>query len=454
MRVYFLDAARSTIKMTKRITPSGKEAYPLVKYFTSYEETVETISDLYAVIQNHAKQGHCLIKGSLNRQLHNEDRRNATSTDDVTQYVCFDFDRFETPNLDLVLEDMGLQDVSYVVQYSSSHGLAENAGTVSAHVFMLLDKPVQAPVLKNWLIKLNIDIKSFKEQLSLSRTKTTLRWPLDVTTCQNDKLIYIAPPVFVKPLQDPLKQRIQLVKRKYGRIDATMVSDAPADALKTKERKILNDLRASEDLPPRRASSAWVGNIEVISKPDECVVTGVRESGEFIRLNINGGDSWAYWHPKNNFDLIHDFKTDAWYKTKELVPGYYKDCVSKQQSVTETPTEDDDLILAFRDFKTAHYYNGLWNPETEKLTLYQARNETQLNHWMQSHGRVLGNYIPIWDIVFEPRSAKKRVDVENHRINLFEPTEYMRLARKSHDLNSFPNITQILLHMLGENESK
>mgnify|MGYP000196181333 CR=1 FL=1 len=26
-------------------------------------------------------------------------------------------------------------------------------------------------------------------------TRETLRWPLDVTTCQNDKLLFVAPPV-------------------------------------------------------------------------------------------------------------------------------------------------------------------------------------------------------------------------------------------------------------------
>jgi hypothetical protein len=452
MLIYFLGATRPAVPLTKRITPTTIEAYPLVKYFTSYREEVKTAQDLFNAIQAHAAQGHCLIKGKLNRQLTDEDRREATKTDDPTQFICLDFDRYEAPGLEDTLKAMGLADVSYVLQYSARHGLPDLMGTVSAHVFMLLDAPLQAPLLKNWLMNLNMSLPALKDQLSLSRTMTTLRWPLDITTCQNDKLIYIAPPTFDPALRDPLKQRIRYIKQKQDHIPVASIPEVHIGALKKTEREILNTLRISEGLPPRVARTAWVKDIEVISRPDACVVTGIKETEEYIRLNLNGGDSWAYWHPKDNFELIHDFKTDAWYKTKELAPGYYKDCLNQRQGQMETPTEDGDLILAFRDFKTAQYYNGTWNPKTQALKCERARNELQLDHWMQSQGRVLGNFIPIWDLVFDPHDTSGViVDVENHRINTYTPTEYMKLEPKAHGIAQFPNITNILLHMLGEN---
>jgi hypothetical protein len=340
---------------------------------------------------------------------------------------------------------MGLGDVSHVIQYSASHGIDGNEGTQSAHVFFLLEREFPAPDLKAWLMDLNF--KFLKEGLELSRSKTVLRYPLDITTCQNDKLLYIAPPIFNEPLKDPLgDNRITLVLKKLQRIPMIRIGGAHINSLKTEERKILNELRKSENLPTRTAKTSWVGTCEVHNKPDVCTVTGIKEQGEFVRLNINGGDSWAYYHRKDNFELIHDFKSDAWYKTKELVPGYYQSLTEERQALTSTPTVDGDLILAFRDMKSSEYYNGLWNPTTKNLELYRAKNETQLDHWMRSHGRLLGDFIPIWDIQYDPRSDWT-VDEENHKVNLFTPSPYMFIT--PNEKAKFPTILNIIRHMLG-----
>ena len=448
MKINFLGACRPAVALTKTITPTSKEAYPLVKYFTSTTEEVATPLELFNVITKHAALGHCMLKGAIARPLVDEERRGMTKTDDPTSFVCLDFDRHITDDLDEDLAKLGLGNVSYVLQYSSSQGLAANTGTVSAHVFMLLDKPLPAPLLKAWLMHLNLT--HFLDVLDLSRSKCTIRWPLDITTCQNDKLLYIAPPIF-RDMQDPLERRIELVKKKRDTIDTSTIGERHINALKEDARKALNKLRKDEGLPTRTAKTSWMGPIEVENKPDICTVTGIREQNEFVRLNLNGGDSWAYWHPKDNFEIIHDFKSDTNYRTKELVPGYYQELVQKAQQLNATPTEDGDLILAFRDFASAQYYNGLWNPQEEKLTLNPARNETQLDHWMKSHGRTLGDFIPVWEILYNPREDWI-CDVDGHRINTFAKTKYMKTTPSS--TAQFPYIKSIVLHMLGcEDES-
>lgn len=445
--IYFLEAA---VPLTKRFVAlkNGtveKEAYPLVSNVTSYKEEVKDTNDLFKAIAFHGDAGHCMLKGLLTRDLVQESRRGTTRTDDNTDWICLDFDRHECADLDAELTRMGLGDISYVVQYSASHGLPENEGTVSAHVFMLLDGKMPAPDLKAWLMDLNF--KYLRDGLSLSRSKTVLSWPLDITTCQNDKLLYIAPPRFVKPLKDPMNgNRVHLVPKKLGKLPIKRIGSGHINVLKVEERKILNELRKAEGLPTRTAKTSWVGSIEIQNKPDVCTVTDVREAGEFIRLNINGGDSWAYWHSKDNFELIHDFKSDTWYRTKELVPGYYQALVEERQALAATPTEDGDLILAFRDLRTAEYFNGLWNPAQQRLDLYRAKNETQLDHWMKSHGRILGEFIPIWDMMYNPREYWI-VDEDGHRINLFVPSPYMRMEPKAD--GKFPHILNIIQHMLG-----
>lgn len=436
------------LPLTKRINKNGtKDAYPLVKNFTSFNETCSTIEQLHKAIIFHADQGHCLLKGAIARPLSNEPRAGTTRTDDNTEWVCLDFDRHECNDIDDVLKTFGLHDISHVIQYSSSHGLEENEGTISAHVFMLLDKAVPAPRLKSWLMALNMD--HLKDDLRLNNSKNVISWPLDITTCQNDKLLYIAPPTFVG-MKDPLKDRIKLIKKKYASITSDLIGERNITVLKVDERKYLNLLRESEGLPKRLAKTSWVGGIEVQNKPDTCEVTETREQGEYVRLNLNGGDSWAYWHHKENFEIIHDFKSDTYYKTKELVPGYYQGLIEARRILNATPSENGDLILAFRDLKTAEYYNGLFNVETSNLELYRAKNETQLDHWMRSHGRVIGDFIPVWDIQYDPR-ADWVIDEEEHKINTFRPSYYMGLeANPARSLKDFPTIYGIVRHLLGE----
>lgn len=444
MKVTFLGAS---LPLTKTISQEGKTPYPLVSKFTTYTEDIATIVDLHKAITTHAKQGHCLLKGLISRPLVNESRKGTTSTDTPTQWVCLDFDRHECADVETELTKLGVGDVSYVLQYSASHGLDENTGTISAHAFMLLEQATPAPALKAWLMEKNLSV--FREDLSLSRDKCHLRWPLDITTCQNDKLLYIAPPKFIG-LSDPMgkEPRISLVKRKLTCIPAERLGEKHINALKTEERKVLNELRKAEGLPSRTAKTSWVGEVEVQNKPDVSTVTGVKDCGEFIRLNLNGGDSWAYWHSADNFELIHDFKSDAWYRTKELVPGYYAELTAARQELNSTPTEDGDLILAFRDLRSSEYYNGLWNPANKQLVLHKARNETQLDHWMKSHGRSLGDFIPIWEMKYLPKQDFI-VDEENHVINTFIPSKYMLMDPKKHTEKAFPAIAGIIRHMLG-----
>ena len=77
-----------------------------------------------------------------------------------------------------------------------------------------------------------------------------------------------------------------------------------------------------------------------------------------------------------------------------------------------------------------------------------ARNETQLDHWMKSHGRSLGEFIPIWEMKYLP-NEDFIVDEENHIINTFVPSKYMLMEPKKHTEKSFPAIAGIIRHMLG-----
>lgn len=448
MKITFLEADQPLTKTFHKRSDGtiNKIPYPMVKKFTSHTIQVDTLMDLFSGITLHAEKAHCLVKGLLSRELVDEPRRGTTSTDTPTEWMCLDFDGLEAENIQEVMDTLGLNDVSYIVQHSSSaQVIAENNGQINAHIFLLLNKAIPAPNIKSWLMEQNL--KHFEPRLS--KTNCALSWPLDVTVCQNDKLIYIATPRFIG-MKDPFKgSRIELIKKKHDRLPVERLSIKSMEAMKKEARAKLNELRSYAGLDPLRSRTTIQGEFEIQNKPDECVITGRREEGEFVRLNLNDGDSWAYWHPANNFELIHDFKTGMSYRTKELLPGYYKDLMNEREAERSTPTKDGDLVLGFCDIPTAKYYKGLWNPQREDLRLWPARNEKQLADWYQSNGLTPPNYIPQWTITFDPRSDEI-VNEDTNTVNLYKKSNYFDVEP---DENAqFPRIKAIIQHMIGEGE--
>lgn len=445
MRISFLEGTQPLTKTVLRAKDGtiSKNPYPLVATFTSHSYEIKSLVELYGLITAHAARGHCLLKGSLQRELQHERRRGSTNGSTPTQWVCLDFDAVETPNLDDTLETMGIGSTDYIVQYSSSHGLdPELEGTVSAHVFMLLSEPIPPATLKSWLMEINF--KLFDEQLELNASHMALRWPLDITTCQNDKLLYISPPNF-KNMPDPVADRIQYVKKTSRTLDVQRIGTKPLEAMKSEARAKVNMLRTALGLTAIR-KTVNKGEYEVQSSPDACVVTGVRKDSDFTRLNINGGDSWAYWHPNDNWELIHDYKTGLSYPTAKFIPDYYQELEQQREIALETPTADGDLVLGFVDLPTGSYFKGLWNEEKQRLSLYPARDRTQVCDWYMSHGLTPPDFIPQWRIYFDPRSDKI-LDTEDMTINTYRRSPLYEVTGNKDA--QFPHIKSIVMHMLG-----
>jgi len=215
-RLNFLAAASGTV-MSKTYaledsTVVLKDSYPHVKHFTSREVLIRSIGDFYSAILEHASKGNCLLKGNLDRPITNESRAEHTRSEEPTQWPVLDIDHADDVTPQEMMDLVGLGNVDYVVQYSASAGVIE--GKMGYHIFFIPDKPYHPADLKLWLKHLNLSIPALREKLSLTRTDMSLRWPLDISVCQNDKLIYIAPPVCGPGVTDTLKgNRIQLIKR-------------------------------------------------------------------------------------------------------------------------------------------------------------------------------------------------------------------------------------------------
>lgn len=452
MKISFLSAS---LPLTKRISMVGnklhKEPYPHVFNFTSNPMECGTIGEFYKILHAaaHAPAKPCLLKGELQRPLKDESRKGSTNANSPTQWACFDLDGapFSTP--DEFMRSVKLEDVSYIVQYSSSYKINPKDKRLSCHIFVMTEKALPAPQLKAWLMDLNFSVPVLEKALELSKAAHALHWPLDVTACQNDKLIYIGAPVF-EGMKDPLKpdERLKLVTRPLAHVPYDRIELKAMETLKKVQREKLNALRSAAGLSPLRAKIKMVGEYEVQTGVGEASSYECFDCGEYVRLNVNGGDSRAYWYGKGNHELLHNFKGEPSVPLKELLPGLYAELEGKNAVVAAaTKVSEKKVLLAFRDKVTARYWKGTWNPEDFKLDLHAVKSELQLDHFLQEHGRSLGAFIPEWSQVFDP-TLDFVVDEDNKVINLFIPTEHMRLA-KTYKAGTYPTIQRIIDSAVG-----
>ena len=428
--------------LTKTIRKDGVDPYPHVLNFTSHSFNAATLQAFSTKLQAHADKGHCLIKGVLHRELFNEPRRGATDPQDPTQWVCLDFDGYETKSVDAALKDLGFN-ADYVIQYSASSGFKPG---LRAHVFFFLSAPTSPALLKLWLKHLNLSHPAVQAQLTLNRAGTTLRWPIDITACQNDKLLYIAPPVLdgVKPAHTG--PRIQFVKGSTRTLTLDF-EELRAEALHQKELAALNRLRTAAGLKTRKAEKlVTVGSVEVLKNPGRATVTGERRQRGFVYLNLNNGDSWGYYYPENDSSVLFNFKGEPNYLLKELCPEY-------SPLLPEASNDIDSgecHYLAVLNKRDDQYYVGTYDTASQTLDLRPTGSIKKVHDFLKQHGQYVPDYIPEWELSYDFQSDFS-IDFDIKRINLYRMSPYMRGAKKAQKPPAF--IHSIVCHVLGNDDA-
>lgn len=449
MKLNFLQADVPLTKSFKRVqNATQKSSYPSVINFTSCELAANDLAQFANALRKQALKGMCLLKGELQRPLVNESRAGSTDSNALTDWVCLDVDGVDAQSVEHFLQMVGLDNISYVVQYSASYKVSDKL--LRCHIFMQLIKPMPAPLLKQWLKDLNFNTQELYNAMALTKTHMALRWPLDITTCQNDKLIYIATPRF-EGLADPftggkLGQRIQHVRKANQFLD---IKGAITSSSENRKRELerINELRELAGVPQRKYVFKAYGQHEVLTKPDVATITEMRQERGFVYFNLNGGDSWAYYHPEDNPDYIYNFKGEPAYVTKELLPDYWNSLVTQASRTSSAGI----TYLAFLDKRSGSYYRGTYDNGTDELDIYIAKNETQVRHFAKQVGLPLGDFIPEWEISFDPHD-NVRVDVNNRTINTFIPTQYMMTT--PHPITTIPpTINKVLHHALGNDQA-
>lgn len=455
--VFFLTADKPIVKRYEFANGElVKHPYPFVYEVTSNQETCHTLHDLYRHIQKYAARGDCMVKGKLGRQLVTESRKGTTNSEELTEWICLDLDGIEGyQSVDHFLSDIGCAETDYILQWSSSMGIENKAG-FRCHIFMHLDKPVRPQQLKNWLQDLNLSRPTLSGQLQLTKTGNSLRWPLDITTCQNDKLLYIAPPDLGKGITDPFPEkgsrgkpaspRITFEQRTLKRLSLP-TNLILQEALRDRTHAKVSELRVAAGLPKMKAVKyKFDGTVEYMANPGQATITDMKEERGFVYFNLNGGDSWAYYHPVESPEFIYNFKGEPAYKTQELLPQYWAKLT--QQAASGAPDANGRIYLAFREFTSGVYWNGIYDTNTDKLELYPAKSETQLRHFMKNNKMPLGESIPDWKRVFEPNNPNV-IDRQAQTVNIYNPSELMKDPTPPYVASPPGVINKIIDHVLG-----
>lgn len=457
MNINFLSAAMPLTKSYKAQADGSieKSSYPHAYEFTSHTESCADLPDFLVAVTKHAALGRCLLKGLLTQPLVSESRAGSTNTQDTTDWICLDIDglpdtitsvatngatKTNPYTINDLMDDIGMGDISYILQWSASYGI--NDSLLRCHVFVQLDQKISAPVIKQWLIHLNHTVPQLRDSQKLTKTGNSLTWTLDITACQNDKLIYIAPPV-LKGVKNPLGKSPRASFIKKARATFTLPTTASATTNRGLTDKRILELRAQAGMPPRKLNYKVVNGNEVMIKPDSCDATEIKHDRGFTYLNINGGDSWGYYHPENNPDFIYNFKGEPVYQTKDLLPDYWK---SLQDAGSRTSSEGL-IYLAFTDRVTGTYYKGTYDPALDLLDINPAKSLVILEHFMKQHGMVKGDFVPEWDVVFDPQGSTC-VDFATRTINKFQLSEYMQVEPREIK-QCPPTIFKFLHHALG-----
>ena len=434
-------AASDNTPLCKTATTS----YPNVYRFNSASYSINDIEELYEVIKHTAKHNQCLIKGILNRELQNEPRAGATVSDDPTRWICLDLDGVELPEVEdfIALLPKAFHNTSYVLQESAS--LGEKTG-LRYHIFMVLNEDTSPIILKAILRSLNASIEVLFEGTTLGRGDgNILRYPLDITTCQNDKLLYVAPRADKKAR----KTHIQFIEKRSKTVNISKVPFNPAaDKAKLTRRKTA--LRKAAGLPTKKFTTRVVDGKDLITNVDEAVIGEMKKDNGFVRFNLVGSESksFRYYHPEDNFEYIHSFgDEETMYATKDFFPDYYKQCVNNATTVSKEREHTGKDYLAVRDRNTDRYFTVIVNGGTVE-DIRVVGSARKAIDFCKEHGNKL-DYIPTWDVMCD---FQTNVQFDRHTkfINLYKPSQYMLNAEEAHEPPGI--IHRVVQHMLNYND--
>lgn len=439
MRLTFLGAGNK--RLAKTITPEKVTSYPLVKKFTSFDEEVDNIEQMALVMREHAAQGHCLLKGQLDTPLINESRKGKVDRNTPTELFVLDFDGIDLGPEYIEPEEWNedalhhiteyllaqlpeeFQKVSYVAQASASFG--RKTSQVGLHVFFQLENFAHPQTLRDYTTDLNFFSTFWQSRLGCSATGTALTFPIDRTVVDNGRLIYIAPPKF-KGEPDPCNgwDRFNFQQKSNDKLKLdSLLSELSPERTNNRVKAALRRIRRDAGLRVRRENikSIRIGeqNVNVVMNPDRMKLNPATDEGEFVRYNVNNGDSEAYWVHKYSPDIVYNFKGEPNFSFKAADPeGYENHRVEYGIELDEA--EEGATPIMFADKDTGKYYFGRYDHARKEMDYLTQMPKSTLPDFATSEGLLMPEAIDVWTYAFEP-SNPITIDFKNKFLNKYIP---------------------------------
>lgn len=458
MEVDFLSAADGR-RLSKSYTfdDTGKLTdeipFPFTKYLTSFRETINDPESLLEALKRHGDQGHCLLKGLLDRPLNAESRAGHTDAYAQTDWVLLDLDFDEGwESVDAFLYDLAPEwaNVTYIWQHSSGAGIKHRAG-LRGHLFLLLEQPMHPAVLKRWLTERNFRVTKLNERIQLTATAMGVTYPLDVTTCQNDKLIYIAPPTLHGLDEDPLPERFELVRKARDYAPTIEPSMSTAQLEEQRWRRV-RELRKAAGLADVKPKTKEVGTFEVLTNPARAQVTSWKfNNAGYVQLNLNDGDSWGYYFPAEDPTYLFNFKGEPVVRLRDIDPDFYYEYLRARKRAVQGQV----VPYVFREPVSDTYYQLLYNEDNDRIDLLQPiSSKDKMKDFLDQYGYPLPQPVPDWSLEYRPDTTQA-IDPSLQWANEFQPSTYLQKAESGELPNTSeipPTIRQVLECMTAYDE--
>lgn len=434
-----------------------KIPYPHIYKVSSTTREVSSVRELFTTVELAALSNGCLMKGVPVRPLNNESRAESHDPLAMTSWLVLDYDRsegFASVEAMLMALDPALANVSYVFQHSCSSGIEGGAG-LRGHVFILLRRPVPPGAIKEWARKLNFTVPELRARLELSSCGLNLKYPLDITVNQNDKLIYVAPPRCVG-FADPMKEpRIVVMPKSQELFDFEPRFDPQWN--RDQRDKVVAELRELAGLPRRMPRYKMEGDWPVITNVGPMTVTDIKKDRDFYRFNFNGSTSWGYWAYRSNPRIVYSFSTESGFYLNDVAPETYQRLAGEANQERREELQikiSGYLPHAFRDPETDTYYTCFAQLAQGLVKdIRKISTKDRIADFFAQYGEPMPDPIEDWTIGFEPTSTRS-VDFDNKWINAYSAPPLLRVELVAEETYPMPSLSELIIrHACGNDQT-
>lgn len=460
MKITFLEAKMALAKqfgvydeLTEQVID---KAYPKAANFKTHTQEVESIEQYYEALSSAAKNWFGLLKGTTQRELTDfADRKGLTDRTSKTELLILDIDGLpweidtsrKLQRKDVVtaaerfvaLLPAEFSRTSYVAVASSNFGRKPG---LRMHLHFLLNAPVQPEVLRGIITMLNFDVPYIDERLTLTPAGRQIKYSVDPCMADNSRIVYIAPPIFGNTDENPFTSnadRIVQVDRMSPLLDLTQLIQRfnSNTLLKVKEKRLkeLTALAGIEYDRPKTVSVTHRGQtIKVLQNPEQCSMTIAEINDQYVRYNVNGGDSNAYWVWMDNPEIVYSFKPDEMpfrFKTADS-EAYQRHMEQFGKQIERAAARENEnghrvmpmLVLerSLDALVTVEY-----DPFHDVVRSHHVNGKEIAENWMKDKGAMMPDPIPAYSIQFDPTSSIGH-DPKERILNTYAPSELALLA--------------------------